>query len=53
MLLLHAIPEPVISDKKAFDVAKRILKLDPNNNVVMCLKTLQNVWTTLLSILMN
>ena len=33
MLLLHAIPEPVISDKKAFDVAKRILKLDPNNNV--------------------
>ena len=33
MLLLHAIPEPVISDKKAFDVAKRILKLDPSNNV--------------------
>ena len=39
MLLLHAIPEPIISDKKAFDVAKRILKLDPNNNVAhVCLK---------------
>ncbi len=33
MLLLHAIPTPVISDKKAFDIAKQILKLDPNNNV--------------------
>ncbi|MBA8759663.1 hypothetical protein [Staphylococcus coagulans] len=33
MLLLHAIPEPVISDKKAFSVAKQILKLDPNNKV--------------------
>ena len=33
MLLLHAIPEPVISDKKAFDISKQILKLDPNNNV--------------------
>ncbi|MDU0451174.1 hypothetical protein [Staphylococcus chromogenes] len=33
MLLLHAIPEPVISDKKAFDVAKQILKLDPENKV--------------------
>lgn len=33
MLLLHAIPEPVISDKKAFDVSKQILKLDPANNV--------------------
>ncbi|MBI5975150.1 hypothetical protein [Staphylococcus canis] len=33
MLLLHAIPTPVISDKKAFDVAKQILKLDPNNKV--------------------
>ena len=29
MLLLHAVPEPVISDKKAFDVARQILKLDP------------------------
>ncbi len=27
------IPTPVISDKKAFDIAKQILKLDPNNNV--------------------
>ncbi len=33
MLLLHAIPEPLISDKKAFSVAKQILKLDPNNKV--------------------
>ncbi|RIN80504.1 hypothetical protein [Staphylococcus simulans] len=33
MLLLHAIPEPVISDKKAFDISKQILKLDSNNNV--------------------
>ena len=24
MLLLHAIPTPVISDKKAFDIAKQI-----------------------------
>ena len=33
MLLLHAIPEPVISDKQAFNTAKQILKLDPNNKV--------------------
>lgn len=33
MLLLYAIPEPVISDKEALDVAKQILKLDPNNHV--------------------
>lgn len=33
MLLLHAVPEPVISDKKAFDISRRILKLDPSNNV--------------------
>ncbi|RIM06863.1 hypothetical protein BUY35_18950, partial [Staphylococcus cohnii] len=33
MLLLHAVPEPVISDKKAFDVSRQILKLDPSNNV--------------------
>lgn len=33
MLLLHALPTPVISDKKAFDVAKQILKLDPSNKV--------------------
>lgn len=33
MLLLHAIPNPVISDKKAFDISKQILKLDPNNKV--------------------
>ncbi len=51
MLLLHAIPTPVISDKKAFDIAKQILKLDPNNNVARnVLKTLPNVWTTLLLI---
>ena len=28
MLLLHAIPEPVITDSEAFKVAKQILKLD-------------------------
>lgn len=33
MLLLHALPEPVISDKKAFEVSKQILKLDPSNKV--------------------
>lgn len=33
MLLLHAIPEPVISDSEAFKVAKQILKLDPSNHV--------------------
>ncbi|QLK85444.1 hypothetical protein [Staphylococcus sp. 17KM0847] len=33
MLLLHAIPEPVISDKQAFNTSKQILKLDPNNKV--------------------
>lgn len=33
MLLLYAIPEPVISDSEAFKVAKQILKLDPNNRV--------------------
>ena len=33
MLLLHAIPEPVISDAKALKVAKQILKLDPSNSV--------------------
>ena len=33
MLLLHAVPEPVISDKKAFDVSRQILKLDPTNSV--------------------
>ncbi|PNZ70261.1 hypothetical protein E2556_06615 [Staphylococcus croceilyticus] len=33
MLLLHAIPEPVISDSEAFKVAKQILKLDPKNHV--------------------
>lgn len=27
MLLLYAVPEPVISDKKAFDVSRQILKL--------------------------
>ena len=33
MLLLHAVPEPVISDKKAFDVSRQILKLVPSNSV--------------------
>ncbi|SCS25376.1 hypothetical protein [Staphylococcus caeli] len=33
MLLLHAVPEPVISDKKALDVSRQILKLDPSNSV--------------------
>ncbi|PKI14570.1 hypothetical protein CW743_05010 [Staphylococcus shinii] len=33
MLLLHAVPEPVISDKKAFEISRQILKLDPTNNV--------------------
>lgn len=33
MLLLHAVPEPVISDKKAFDISRQILKLDPSNSV--------------------
>ena len=33
MLLLHAIPEPVITDSEAFKVAKQILKLDPSNHV--------------------
>ena len=33
MLLLYAIPDPIISDSEAFKVAKQILKLDPNNHV--------------------
>ena len=33
MLLLHAVPEPVISDKEAFDISRKILKIDPNNSV--------------------
>lgn len=33
MLLLHAVPEPVISDKKAIEISRQILKLDPSNNV--------------------
>ena len=32
-LLLHAVPEPVISDKKAMEISRQILKLDPSNNV--------------------
>ena len=27
MLLLHAIPEPLLSDKQAFDISKQILKI--------------------------
>ena len=33
MLLLHAIPEPLLTDKQAFDLSKQILKLDPENKV--------------------
>lgn len=33
MLLLHAIPEPLLSDKQAFDISKQILKIDPENKV--------------------
>ena len=33
MLLLHAVPEPVNSDKKAFEISRQILKLDPTNSV--------------------
>src|SRR5699024_7001449 len=33
MLLLHAVPEPVISDKKALEISRQILKLDPTNSV--------------------
>ena len=38
MLLLHAIPEPVITDSEAFKVAKQILKLDPSNHARNALK---------------
>lgn len=33
MLFLHAVPEPVISDKKALEISRQILKLDPTNSV--------------------
>ncbi|TDM12272.1 hypothetical protein [Macrococcus lamae] len=33
LLFLYAIPDPVISDKEAFSVAKEILKKDPENKV--------------------
>lgn len=33
MLLLYAVPEPVISDKKALEISRQILKLDPTNSV--------------------
>ena len=33
MLLLHAVPEPVISDKKALEISRQILKLDPTKSV--------------------
>lgn len=33
MLLLHAVPEPVISDKKALEISRQILKLDSTNSV--------------------
>ena len=33
MLLLHAIPEPVITDSEASKLLKQILKLDPSNHV--------------------
>lgn len=32
-LFLYAVPEPVITDKEAFDTAKQILKIDPKNQV--------------------
>src|SRR5699024_4029309 len=31
MLLLHAVPERAISDKKAFEISRQILKIDPSN----------------------
>ncbi|MCE4955968.1 hypothetical protein [Macrococcoides caseolyticum] len=33
LLFLYAVPEPVISDKEAFDTAKQILKLEPKHQV--------------------
>ncbi|UTH14237.1 hypothetical protein [Macrococcus equipercicus] len=33
LLFLYAVPDPVVSDKEAFTVAKEILKQDPNNKV--------------------
>lgn len=33
LLFLYAVPEPVITDKEAFDTAKQILKIDPKNQV--------------------
>ena len=54
MLLLHAIPEPVITDSEAFKVAKQILKLDP---VIMLqemhLKKQLSAWIMLSLILTN
>ena len=54
MLLLHAIPEPVITDSEAFKVAKQILKLDPSNHVARnALKETANAWIMLSLILTN
>lgn len=54
MLLLHAIPEPVITDSEAFKVAKQILKLD---RVIMLqemhLKKQLSAWIMLSLILTN
>ncbi|WP_414051013.1 hypothetical protein [Macrococcus animalis] len=33
LLFLYAVPEPVITDKEAFDTAKQILKIDSKNHV--------------------
>ena len=54
MLLLHAIPEPVITDSEAFKVAKQILKLDPSNHVARnALKEKLSAWIMLSLILTN
>ena len=54
MLLLHAIPEPVITDSEAFKVAKQILKLDPSNHVARnALKKRLSAWIMLSLILTN
>ncbi|SHH70584.1 hypothetical protein [Virgibacillus chiguensis] len=33
LLFLHDVPETVVSEKEAFNVAKKILTLDPNNEI--------------------
>ena len=53
MLLLHAIPEPVITDSEAFKVAKQILKLDPSNHVARNALKALSAWIMLSLILTN